>query len=76
MLPEERQIINAYTLSDLTSLDDLETTRNREESGKTSKNLFYKLYNVHTGKEAEPQIPVDELLINKLQEKINLLTHY
>lgn len=76
MLPEEQQIINTYTLSDLTTLDELETTRNRERIKKNLEEFLVKLYNVHTGKEAEPQIPVDELLINKLQEKINLLTHY
>ncbi len=76
MLPEEQQIINTYTLSDLTTLDELEPTRNRERIKKNLEEFLVKLYNVHTGKEAEPQIPVDELLINKLQEKINLLTHY
>ncbi len=76
MLPEEQQIIQTYTLSDLTTLDDLETTRNQTRIKKNLEEFLLKLYAVHTGKEAEPQIPVDELLINKLQEKINLLTHY
>lgn len=76
MLPEEQQIVQTYTLSDLTNLDELETTRNRERIKKNLEEFLIKLCNVHTGKESEPQIPVDELLINKLQEKINLLTHY
>ncbi|MDQ3130622.1 MAG: N-6 DNA methylase, partial [Acidobacteriota bacterium] len=76
MLPEEQQIIQTYTLSDLTTLDELETTRNQTRIKKNLEEFLLKLYAVHTGKEAEPQIPVDELLINKLQEKINLLTHY
>jgi type I restriction enzyme M protein len=76
MLPEEQQIIATYTLSDLTNLDDLETTRNAARIKKNLEDFLLKLYNVHTGKEAISQIPVDELLINKLQEKINLLTHY
>ena len=76
MLPEEQQIIQTYTLSDLTTLDDLETTRNAARIKKNLEDFLLKLYAVHTGKEAVPQIPVDELLINKLQEKINLLTHY
>jgi hypothetical protein len=76
MLPEEQQIIQTYTLSDLTTLDELETTRNRTRIKLNLEEFLVKLYNVHTGKEAEPQIPIDELLINKLQEKINLLTHY
>src|SRR5215213_6879711 len=76
MLPEEQQIISSYTLSDLTTLDDLETTRNVTRIKKNLEEFLLKLYAVHTGREAVPQIPVDELLINKLQEKINLLTHY
>lgn len=76
MLPEEQQIISTYTLSDLATLDDLETTRHATRIRKNLEEFILKLYNVHTGKEIEPQIPVDELLVNKLQEKINLLTHY
>lgn len=76
MLPEEQQIIQTYTLSDLTTLDDLETTRNASRIKKNLEEFLLKLYAVQTGKETVPQIPVDELLINKLQEKINLLTHY
>lgn len=76
MLPEEQQIIATYTLSDLTNLDDLESTRNATRIKKNLEEFLLKLHAVHTGKEAVPQIPVDELLINKLQEKINLLTHY
>lgn len=76
MLPEEQQIIQTYTLSDLATLDDLQTTRNETRIKKNLEEFLLKIYAVHTGKESVPQIPVDELLINKLQEKINLLTHY
>ncbi len=61
MLPEEQQIVQTYTLSDLTNLDDLEMTRNRERIKKNLEEFLLKLYNVHTGKEAEPQIPVDDV---------------
>ena len=76
MLPEQEQIIQTYTLSDIVNLDDLEQTRSEARIKAALEEFVLKLYNVHTGKEAEPQIPVDELLINKLQEKINLLTYY
>ena len=76
MLDEQQQIVQTYTLSDLSSLDDLETTRNRERIKRNLEDFLIKLYSIHTGKEPPPQIPVDELLINKLQEKIALLTYY
>lgn len=40
MLPEEQQIIQTYTLSDLTTLDDLEATRNTSRIKKNSRRIF------------------------------------
>lgn len=45
MLPEEQQIIQTYTLSDLTTLDDLETTRN---ATRIKKNLGNQVINFIT----------------------------
>jgi hypothetical protein len=35
-----------------------------------------KLHAVHTGKESEPRIAIDEFLITRIQEKVNLLAYY
>lgn len=76
LLPEEQQIVDKYNLSAITDLNDLEQTRFSESIKRRLEEFLTKLYNVHTGREAEPRIAIDELLITRLQEKISLLAYY
>lgn len=75
-IPEEQQIIQKYDLSVLTNLDQLEEIRFRTKIKQELEDFLLKLYAVHTGKEAEPQIAIDEFLITRIQEKVNLLAYY
>lgn len=75
-IPEEQQIIQKYDLSVLTNLDQLEETRFKTKIKQELEDFLLKLYAVHTGKEAEPQIAIDEFLITRIQEKVNLLAYY
>jgi type I restriction-modification system DNA methylase subunit len=73
---EEEKIVNNYTLSELENLDDIEQTRYRESIKRGLDEFLTKLYAVHTNKEAEPKLAVDEFLIFRLQEKIRVLSAY
>ena len=74
--PEEEQIVEKYTLSELENLDDIEQTRYSEPIKKGLENFLTKLYSVHSGKEPEPKQAIDEFLIFRLQEKIRILSTY
>jgi len=74
--PEEEQIIEKYTLSELENLDDIEQTRYSEPIKKELERFLTKLYAVHTGNEPEPKQAIDEFLIFRLQEKIRILSTY
>ncbi|MCA1625149.1 MAG: hypothetical protein LC778_15395 [Acidobacteria bacterium] len=75
-IPEEQQIIDKYELSAITSLDQLEETRFKNQTMRELEEFLKKLHGVHTGKEATPRIAIDEFLITRLQEKVNLLAYY
>jgi len=74
--PEEEQIINKYTLSKIEDLDDIEQIRYSEPIKKELENFLTKLYSVYSGKEPEPRLPIDELLVFRLYEKIRILSTY
>jgi len=74
--PEEKQTIEKYALSELEDLDDLEQTRYSEPIKRGLQEFLTKLYAVHSGKEAEPKLAIDEFLIFRLQEKIKTLSTY
>lgn len=74
--PEEEQIIHIFTLSELESMNDIERTRYSEPIKKKLEEFLIKLSNVYSGKEHEPKLAIDELLIYRIQEKISVLTRY
>jgi len=74
--PEEEQILEKYTLSELENLDDIEQTRYSQPIKKGLEIFLTKLYSVYSGKEPEPKQAIDEFLIFRLQEKIRILSTY
>jgi len=74
--PEEEQIIDKYTLSEIESLDDIEQARYSEPIKRGLENFLSRLYSVYSGKDPEPKQAIDEFLIFRLQEKINKLSSY
>jgi len=74
--PEEEQIVEKYSLSELEDLEDIEQTRYSEPVKKALEDFLTKLYSVHSGKEPEPKQAIDEFLIFRLQEKIRVLATY
>jgi len=75
-ISEEQQIINKYELSSLNNLDQLDETRFKNQIVRQLEEFLKKLHAVHTGKESEPRIAIDEFLITRIQEKVNLLAYY
>jgi type I restriction-modification system DNA methylase subunit len=74
--PEEEQTVEIYSLSEIENLDDLEAARYSEPIKRKLEEFLLKLYKVHTGAEPEPKKAIDELLISRLQEKIERLSRY
>jgi len=74
--PLEEQIVDKYRLSELESLEQLEATRYKEGITRQLEAFLTKLYLVSTGKEAEPQLAIDEFLIYRLHTKIDRLSKY
>ena len=73
---EEEQIVDKYNLSEIENLDDIETFKVSEQIKKALKEFLIKLSSVHTGKEVEPKLALDDLLIFRIQEKIRILSKY
>jgi tRNA1(Val) A37 N6-methylase TrmN6 len=76
MRPEEEQIVEKYSLSEIENLDDIEEPRYSEPIKKGLKDFLLKLYSIYSGKEPEPKHAIDEFLIFRLYEKIKTLTKY
>ncbi len=74
--PEEEQIKQKYSLSELENLDDIEQTRHSESLKRGFADFLKQLHSVHIGKEPEPKQAIDELLIYRLHEKIRVLSTY
>ena len=75
-IPEERQVVERYSLSEIENLDDIEQTRYSESIKRSLEDFLKKLYKVHYGKEPEPKQAIDDFLIFRLQEKIKILSTY
>jgi len=73
---DEDPIIDRINLSALENLQDIEQTRYSEPIKRALEQFIIKLYKVYNKLEPEPKLPVDELLIFKLYEKIRLLSFY
>jgi type I restriction-modification system DNA methylase subunit len=70
------EIIDKYHLSELENLDLIEETRYKESIIRQLDIFLTKLYAVHTGKEPEPKLAIDELLIYRIHDKILRLARY
>ncbi|HLP45048.1 MAG TPA: N-6 DNA methylase [Candidatus Kapabacteria bacterium] len=76
MKPEEELIIGSFELSSIENLEDIESTSFKNAIKEGLEDFLSRLYNVHTGNEAEPKLPIDELLISRIHEKIRILAFY
>ena len=74
--PEEEQIINRYHLSDIYDINLIEESRYKTSIINGLEKFLNDLYELSTGVKAEPRLAIDELLIWRLQEKINKLAYY
>ncbi len=75
-LSEAQQIVNRYHLSEIADLNYIEQARFSEPIKQALKEFLARLFAVATGREAEPKLPVDELLVFRLHERIRLLARY
>ena len=74
---ESEQIAGIYDLSRIEDLDSIEDPRFKNSIIKGLERFLFELSEVHTGKKTEPLLPIDELLIYLLHEKIYRLSrHY
>jgi hypothetical protein len=73
--PENEQIFNAYNLSEIHYLNEIEDDTYAEPTKKSLEKFLTDLYEVHCGVKAEPQIAIDDLLIWYLYNKIIRLTN-
>ena len=74
---ESEQIAGIYDLSKIEDLDSIEEPRFKNSITKGLEKFLFELSKVHTGKKPEPLLPIDELLIYLLHEKIYRLSrHY
>ncbi|MCI0493424.1 N-6 DNA methylase, partial [candidate division KSB1 bacterium] len=74
--PEEEQIVEKYLLSDIENLNDIEQTRYSNAFKKSLEDFLSRLYSVHTGKEPEPKLAIDDFLVFRLHQKIEVLANY
>ena len=74
--PEEEQIVEKYLLSDIENLDDIEQTRFSKAFKKALEDFLTRLYSVHKGKEVEPRLAIDDFLVFRLHQKIDVLANY
>ncbi|MDQ1316930.1 MAG: type restriction enzyme protein, partial [Candidatus Poribacteria bacterium] len=74
--PEEEQIIAKYDLSNIENLDNIEHTRYSAPIKKALESFLTKLYAVHSGLIPEPKLAIDEFLVYRLHQKIDVLSGY
>ncbi len=75
-LTEEQQIIEKYNLSEIENLDEIENVHFREPIRKGIEKFIFKLYTVHSGQEPEPKQAIDEHLVDRIHEKIRILSYF
>jgi len=73
---EEEQIVSRYHLSDIYDLNMMEDVRYKVPIKKELEKFLTDLYEFSTATKVEPRLAVDELLIYRLQEKIQKLATY
>lgn len=73
---EERQIIGKYKLSNLEDQNRIEDARIKNSIINNLTLFLTDLSQIISGEKEEPKIPVDELLIFRLQEKIKFLAPF
>ena len=77
MAQESEQIAGIYDLSRIEDLDSIEEPWFKNSILKGLERFLFELSEVYTGKKTEPLLPIDELLIYLLHEKIYRLSkHY
>ena len=77
MAQESEQIAGIYDLSKIEDLDSIEEQPFKNSIIKGLEKFLFDLSEVHTKKKTEPLLPIDELLIYRLHEKIYRLSrHY
>lgn len=74
--PEEAQIHSKYTLSEIWDLDYIEAPRFKNSIINGLTQFLQDLVEVHIHKRPEPLLPIDELLIFRLHEKVDRLARY
>jgi len=75
-LPEERQIVGKYHLSEIYDLNLVEEYGVQISFKKALEKFLEELIGDFTGKKLLPPLPLDELLIYRLHEKIKILSRY
>ncbi|MBC8511544.1 MAG: restriction endonuclease subunit M [Dehalococcoidia bacterium] len=73
---QKPDIVDKYQLSCLENLYLIEETRYKESIIRQLGIFLTKLYAVHSGKESEPKLAIDELLIHRIHDKITRLARY
>ncbi len=73
LAPEEDQIAQRYSLSDVEDLSKIEQTRYKDPTKRELERFLTHLHDVLTGQVSEPKLPVDDLLVFRLQQKIHVL---
>ena len=76
MAHESEQIAGIYDLSQIEDLDGIEDPHFKNSLVKGIEKFLFDLSAVHTKKKAEPLLPIDELLIYRLHEKIYRISRY
>ena len=76
MSDEATQIANVYDLSAIEDLNTIDEPRFKNAITKGIEKFLFDLVEVYSGKKAEPLLPIDELLILKLQGKNHRLAKY
>ncbi|MBI4647016.1 MAG: type I restriction enzyme HsdR N-terminal domain-containing protein, partial [Bacteroidia bacterium] len=75
-ITEDQQIIDKYSLSKIEVDDEIENLSFREPIRRELKKFIAKLYLVYTGKEPEPKQAIDEHLVDRIHEKIRVLSYF
>ncbi|MDI6733479.1 MAG: N-6 DNA methylase [Planctomycetota bacterium] len=74
--PLEEQFVENYYLSDLEDLNEIEEPRFRNNIINELERFLLNLTQYVTGEKTEPLKPIDQLLVWRLQDKVNRLARY
>jgi type I restriction-modification system DNA methylase subunit len=76
MEPLEKQIVQRYTLSSMIDPNTIEEPGIKSAIYRGIERFLIDLFEVSTGKKAEPKHPIDEILVYRLQNTIKTLSIY